>query len=423
MVVMYGSTRNVAMLGVAMFFTGVAYNTAGFVVEPVVEAASHRLNIHPHAGYYSLSVVYAVFTLGNFIATPLVDILTPKWAMCLATSGYIAYCLSFLWLNTYLLYATSVFVGICASLLWIGQGSYIAQNSTEKNLDRNSAIVLVLTQLALIAGGTFLFSIFEFSVDTNKYSGSMVQIIFLSFAACCIVSTVITAVLPNVNVTVSDKSYFKLLGETTRLMFTADMMLLSVVFAFSGFEMAIWAVVFPTSVAFTKSLLVQSKSILALVSIATGVGQVGAALSFYFVGKKAQSIGRKMIVFFGAFVNSIAFILIWASLPSEASLRTTEASGPLIEPRIWISLIVGLMLGVADTVWCQQIVTIICEKFPLQATSAFAIFRFVQTALTSCVMYGSTVVSLSYQMAVGIVGCVAACVAFSIVERRTPESS
>ncbi|EYC17430.1 hypothetical protein Y032_0030g2045 [Ancylostoma ceylanicum] len=82
------STVNIIQLGMGFFFNFFAFNSQGFIEEPVIESSASRQNINVHAGYYSLSIIYAVFTIANFVAAPVVDILTPKWAM---TAGALCY--------------------------------------------------------------------------------------------------------------------------------------------------------------------------------------------------------------------------------------------------------------------------------------------------------------------------------------------
>ena len=65
--------------------------------------------------YCSQAIIYAVFTLCNFIAAPIVNIITAKWAMVLGAICYCIFLASFLILQEWLLYCTSAIIGFGAA--------------------------------------------------------------------------------------------------------------------------------------------------------------------------------------------------------------------------------------------------------------------------------------------------------------------
>ncbi|PIO77341.1 hypothetical protein TELCIR_00527, partial [Teladorsagia circumcincta] len=85
------SLFNVLQLGLGFFLNFFAFNSQGFIEEPVIESFAGRKNINKHAGYYSLSIIYAVFTVSNIVAAPIVKLLTPKWAMTVAALCYASF--------------------------------------------------------------------------------------------------------------------------------------------------------------------------------------------------------------------------------------------------------------------------------------------------------------------------------------------
>lgn len=63
--------------------------------------------------------------------------------------GGIAYCLfiiSFLFPQTWLLYAVSAVVGVGAAVIWTGQGNFLSRCSDSTNISRNSGIFWALLQ-------------------------------------------------------------------------------------------------------------------------------------------------------------------------------------------------------------------------------------------------------------------------------------
>lgn len=64
---------------------------SGMIEESVVESVSLDGSITKYAGYYSLAIIYAFYTLGNLTAAQIVDTLTPKWAMCIGALCYASF--------------------------------------------------------------------------------------------------------------------------------------------------------------------------------------------------------------------------------------------------------------------------------------------------------------------------------------------
>ncbi|KAK5982042.1 hypothetical protein GCK32_017192, partial [Trichostrongylus colubriformis] len=146
-----GGTRssflfNVLQLGLGFFFNFFAFNSQGFIEEPVIESFGNRRNINKHAGYYSLSIIYAVFTVSNIVAAPIVKLLTPKWAMTVGVLCYASFQAGFLNVNEIYLYISSAVLGFGAAILWTGQGTYLSQNSTPTTSARNSALLWALSE-------------------------------------------------------------------------------------------------------------------------------------------------------------------------------------------------------------------------------------------------------------------------------------
>ncbi|KAF1755424.1 hypothetical protein GCK72_021993 [Caenorhabditis remanei] len=81
-------TQNVVQLACGFFINFVAFNTQGFIEESVIDSVSRDGSINKHAGYYSLAIIYAFYTVGNLTAAQMVDVLTPKWAMCIGALCY-----------------------------------------------------------------------------------------------------------------------------------------------------------------------------------------------------------------------------------------------------------------------------------------------------------------------------------------------
>ena len=93
-------TLNVVQLGCGFFLVFFAFNSAGFIEQTVIATLSKDRPIGKHAGYnrlaihrgncsvvsnliFSLAIIYAVFTLSNFVAAPIVHKIGARYALVL----------------------------------------------------------------------------------------------------------------------------------------------------------------------------------------------------------------------------------------------------------------------------------------------------------------------------------------------------
>ncbi|CAD6192317.1 unnamed protein product [Caenorhabditis auriculariae] len=667
------STRNIIFLGISFFSVGIALNTAAFIIEPAVEASSNSTGINPHAGYYCMSVMYATYTVSTIVATPLVDILQPKWALFLAAVGYSIFYGSIMWVNEMLLYLDGVILGACSAckrvaqdelltvmqgirkntaqqyildgtgcyrfklnetsvekhqtlrcpptksdpkflktsrrtpsyeqfigpqrhknerlqfarsnmatdwnkiifsdekkfnldgpdgyahywrdlrkdpmyfskrnfgggslmvwaafcgngtvalsffgtrtnsqdyqqllaqhllpslrrrrranmiyqqdnasvhasnstlawfaaknvvlldwpacspdlnpvenlwsvlvrrvyanakqyttvnglkrairaewdVLWTGQGTYVAQNSNVKTVDRNSSIVLVFGQTALIFGGAFMYILISNSSHDNLFASEQSKILFTTFGACSFLSAILFAFMPtSKEAECKKKGYITILGDMFKLFTTPNMLLLCVSFAYNGLQIGFWMIVYPTAITFTKTLVRDTKTVIALVSMSTGVGEVVAALAFTFLGARIQKIGRLSMFYTGMAIHLVCFALIFLSLPSEATLRPTHSTDTYITPTMPLVVFIAFLLGVADIFWYQQTMAFVCDAYPHQETPAFALSRFLQAGMSGTVMFYSSKITLDYQMMIAASLSLTACITFGVLQRN-----
>uniref|UniRef100_A0A1I7XGB1 UNC93-like protein MFSD11 n=1 Tax=Heterorhabditis bacteriophora TaxID=37862 RepID=A0A1I7XGB1_HETBA len=387
------ATLNVLQLGLGFFVNFLAFNSQGFIEEPVIESVANRGIINKHAGYYSLSIIYAVFTLANFVAAPIVDVLRPKWAMVTGALCYTAF----------------------------------QVNCNEHTTRRNSALLWGLAEGSLAGGGLFLFFVFNQTNTSDNITDGTVHLMYTVFTALSLMAAVIFAFLrtpPKLSAKPQNKIlYGELMTSTFRLMFTKKMIMLSFVFAYTGIEQSFWTGIYPTCISFTKRLGSNTNSLVALNSIATGVGQVTAGLLFGILGNRTRKIGRDSIVLFGTTIHLAVFAAIYINFPIEASLKKTDAIGGLMEPNVAVALICGCFLGFGDACWNTQIYSLLCDTYPNKSSQAFALFKFYQSALSCAAFYYSSLIELPWHLAILVISSLVASVAFFGVERIRKENS
>ncbi|KAH7697892.1 Ion channel regulatory protein [Aphelenchoides avenae] len=142
----HSHTFNVTQLGIAFFFVFFAFNSQGFIEQTVVDTYASRGLISKHAGYYSLAIIYFVFTFANFFAAPIVGKLKAKWSMVVGALTYGIFQAGFLFLNEPFLYISSALMGIGAAVIWTAQGKYLSLNSSEETAGKHSGIFWAISQ-------------------------------------------------------------------------------------------------------------------------------------------------------------------------------------------------------------------------------------------------------------------------------------
>ncbi|CAJ0579096.1 unnamed protein product, partial [Mesorhabditis spiculigera] len=421
-------TANVIQLGVGFFFIFFAFNGQGFIEQPVINSVSKRGDVNEHAGYYSLAIIYGVFTFANFVAAPIVNTISAKWAMVLGGAFYAAFQAGFLKVNQTYLYVSSAGLGFGAAIIWTGQGNYLAKNCDERTNSRNSAMLWSIMESCIVASGIFLFAVFHSEKTTDNIADSTVRLLYIVFTILNIVGLVIIGLLrtPTLRVEDVDKpkvGYATLMGSTFRLMFTNKMLLLALAFAYTGIEQSFWTGVYPTCISYTLKLGDNTNSMLALTAICEGLGHIVAGGAFGILGARTKSLRRDSIVLLGTVVHLICFAGVYINIPKDAPIKQTNDTGGLIDPQLWIALVCGFLLAFGDACWNTQIYSLLVDVYSEKSSEAFALFKFYQSALSCAAFFYGSALQLQWHLAILVVMSLFATIAFFAVERQNPQQS
>ncbi|CCD63655.1 UNC93-like protein MFSD11 [Caenorhabditis elegans] len=413
------ATRNICQLGSVFFFNFFSFFTLSALSQTIVESVAEEKGINRHAGYYSAFLTYLVFTFGHFVATPIVEIITPKWSIVSGLVGYAMFEAAFLWMNEYFLYFSAACAGFSGSLLWTGQFDYLAQNSQPHTLDRNSSNLWGLSQTSLIFGGAYLLILYRFQTG-NEFEMPLIRLVVGSFFICTLVSIAIGLFLPQPAFKVEKYkiAYFKHLSEIVKISFDRNLMLLFFMFLYTGLELSFFSAVFPTMVSFTKSLG-NTRDLNAISSIFVGIGNVSGCFALSVLGSRVREFGRKKMVLLGSILHMTCFLLTFLMFPDESPLKPTEALGYIL-PSPYIILVCGFLLGVGDTIFNQQCYTILSDIYDHdKRIEAFAVYRFYQSAASCVAMFYSAHALLRTHVIILSMFCVIATATFFGV--RVPE--
>ena len=433
--------RAIIHLGLAFMVIFSAFNCQGFVEISYLRGIANERpssGISEKSGYYSLAIVYLVFTISNLFAPPIIHVLGSKWAMVVGGSTYVLFMLGFLYLFATGLYLLSALAGFGAAILWTGQGAYMVAWSRVDTVTRNSGVTWALLQCCLLFGGLFFFGTLISSSLVSSF-----RLLYLVFSCLCAAGVIFLALLPrapSVN-EISDDDEANLVGNesierarnthfsslsnlwtwkdefrnTMRLFATRRMLLLSVVFLFSGFELTFFSSVYSTCLISFEALKDEQGIIIAYNAFLLGVGQILGGLLFGVFSRRKFLSGRNSVIVIATISHLTAFFLIFLNIPMKAPLHKTAEHG-YIAPSYTIALVCSFLLGFADSCWNTQIYSLLGCLYSINSSNAFALFKFFQSLAASISFFYGSSLLLHWQLGIMAIFAVIAALGFFPVE-------
>ncbi|XP_073245430.1 UNC93-like protein MFSD11 isoform X3 [Porites lutea] len=385
---------NVLVMGFAFMFIFTAFQTTS-MIEPTV-LQKYRNSTDPEKrinGYVSLGIIYSVFTVANWLAPSFVGLFGPRVSMIVGGICYALFIASLIEPRAWSLYLGSIIIGYGASIIWTGQGNFLTINSTPDTISRNSGIFWALLQCSLLFGNMYVY--FQFKGEETAISDSVRRTVYTVFTTVCGLGICLLFLLrkPRDMIPVSrdeqdrelsqnirDEQDMDLISQNIRrpnsvnstrrtaleslkiavkLFFTKDMLLLSLCFAYTGFELTFFSGVYGTCVGNTL-LFHNSKRQIGLVGMLIGCGEITGGLVFGIFGKRSNKFGREPIVLFGMIVHWICFVLIFLNLPDISPIQavtTADDYNVFSKPSLPVAILCGFLLGLGDSSFNTQSLT------------------------------------------------------------------
>jgi len=419
---------SVLMLGLCFMLVFTAFQTQGNMQQAVINSIHKEDPSFNGSGYISLAVVYAVFALANWIAPSILLFLGPKITMFLGAVTYVLFVASFLWPQTWLLYLMSSIVGLGAAIIWTAQGNYLTLASDSTTMTRNSGIFWAMLQSSMVFGNIFVYFKFR-GQDTIDAQTRLLVYIVLSVV--CASGTLMMLILPRVSKKIEPgqeevprgplhEEFFK----SVRLFKTRNMLLLSVTFLYTGFELSFFSGVYSTCLSFTLRFP-DPKMLVGLSGICIGCGEILGGAFFGIFGKHTIKFGRDPIVMLGYIIHMVCFYLIFLNIPNEAPLQETDDANymPSGFPIEWLALFCSFLLGLGDACYNTQIFSMLGSVYSDNSGPAFALFKFTQSLSAACAFFYSSATPLHVQLGILVVFATLGTCTFCIVEwanQRSP---
>ncbi|XP_065066006.1 UNC93-like protein MFSD11 [Rhopilema esculentum] len=451
---------NVIVLGLCFMFVFTAFQTSSNVQTPVLNSiVRDGKKIFDGKGYTSLSIIYAVFSVANFIAPPIVSVVGPRVALLLSGLTYCIFIGSLIYPFVWSLYLASVIVGFGAAVIWTAQGNFLTINSNHETMGRNSGIFWALLQCSLLFGNMFVYFYLNGKSDISAKEG---RTIFTVLSSCCFAGTLCFLFLrkapgqsqednqntndptpryeekpllqdemsPSYDSTsttatrTDDEQFgssprltpFQIFVRSFQMLATKNMAFISVTTAYTGFELTFFSGVYGTSVANT-GLLKNNKQQLGLVGMLIGIGEITGGLIFGIFGKRTNKYGRDPIVLLGFVIHMVTFFLILLNIPDHAPIGQTMDDTHL-HNNIHIISLCAYMLGFGDSCFNTQIYSLLGSMYSEDSASAFALFKFVQSVAAAIAFGYALATPLKWQLLVLVVTGVLGTISFFAVERN-----
>nr|XP_013002533.1 UNC93-like protein MFSD11 isoform X1 [Cavia porcellus] len=430
---------NIIILGVAFMFMFTAFQTCGNVAQTVIRSLNST-DFHG-SGYTSMAIIYGVFSASNLITPSVVAIVGPQLSMFASGLFYSMYIAVFIQPFAWSFYTASVFIGIAAAVLWTAQGNCLTINSDEYTIGRNSGIFWALLQSSLFFGNLYIYFAWQ---GKTQISESDRRTVFIALTVISLVGTVLFFLIRKpdpTNVLGEDESsddqdleihesaqnnmtkavdaftsalrlsFFVCPGQTPpqtekslKLCVTKEMLLLSITTAYTGLELTFFSGVYGTCIGAINKFGTEEKSLIGLSGIFIGIGEILGGSLFGLLSKN-NHFGRNPVVLLGILVHFVAFYLIFLNMPGDAPIAPVEGtdSSAYIRPSKEVAILCSFLLGLGDSCFNTQLLSILGFLYSEDSAPAFAIFKFVQSICAAVAFFYSNYLLLHWQLLVMVV--------------------
>lgn len=418
---------NIIILGFGFMFMFTAFQTCGNIEQTVIK--SFNSSEFHGSGYTSMSIIYGVFSASNLIAPSVVTVVGPQLSMFFSGLLYSGYIAMFIHPYTWSFYTASVLVGIGAAVLWTAQGNVLAINSTDSTIGRNSGIFWALLQFSLFFGNLYIYCAWhghDHITDKDR------QTVFISLTVISLVGCFLFFLIrkpdpesspANSEVTESllePESMESSTASSTppglcsqaldafikacKMFVSKEMLLLSVSIGYTGLELTFYSGVYGTCIGAMTRFGQDAKSLIGISGICIGIGEILGGGVFGLLNKNNR-FGRNPVVLLGLITHYVAFYLIFLNIASDAPIAP-EAGTDLqsyISPNVGVALLCSFLLGLGDSCFNTQLLSIIGFLFRENSAPAFAVFKFIQSITAAVAFYYSNYLLLHWQLLILVI--------------------
>nr|XP_057905607.1 UNC93-like protein MFSD11 [Doryrhamphus excisus] len=435
---------NIIILGLGFMLMFTAFQTCGNIEQTVLKSFNST-SFHA-SGYTSMAIIYGVFSASNLLAPSVVAVVGPQLSMFFSGLLYSGYIAMFVYPYTWSFYTASVLVGMAAAVLWTAQGNVLTINSTDQTIGRNSGVFWALLQFSLLFGNLYIFLAWHGHVHISDKDR---QTVFISLTVISLVGCFLFFLIrkPNpdaegdpghpseaLQVESSDSALrspgsdlcrqaVDAFVQACKLLATKEMLLLSCSIAYTGLELTFYSGVYGTCIGAMTRFGQDAKSLIGISGICIGLGEILGGGVFGMLDK-CNRFGRNPVVLLGLVTHYVAFYLIFLNIANDAPLAPEEGTHlrAFMEPSVGVALLCSFLLGVGDSCFNTQLLSIIGFTFRDNSAPAFAIFKFIQSILAALAFFYSNFLLLHWQLLILVLVGLLGTLTFFTAERLAQAS-
>ncbi|KAK3520760.1 hypothetical protein QTP70_032333 [Hemibagrus guttatus] len=432
------SLLNIIVLGLGFMLMFTAFQTCGNIEQTVIKSFNST-EFHG-SGYTSMAIIYGVFSASNLIAPSVVAVIGPQLSLFFSGLIYSGYIAMFIHPFTWSFYTASVLVGIAAAVLWTAQGNLLTINSSDSSIGRNSGIFWALLQFSLFFGNLYIYVAWHGKVHISDKDR---QTVFISLTIISLVGNFLFFLIQRTETEIvpSDRSESPLPADASesdsvvigpqglgaqalmafkksiQLAMTKEMLLLSISIAYTGLELTFYSGVYGTCIGAMTRFGDDAKSLIGLAGIFIGVGEILGGSVFGMLNQCNQ-YGRNPVVLLGLITHILAFYLIFLNIASDAPLAPEEGTQlqGFIPPSKELALFCSFLLGLGDSCFNTQLLSIVGFLFHDDSAPAFAVFKFVQSIAAALAFFYSNYLQLYWQLLIMVLVGFAGTLSFFVAE-------
>ncbi|XP_016419353.1 UNC93-like protein MFSD11 [Sinocyclocheilus rhinocerous] len=383
---------NIIILGLGFMVMFTAFGTCGNIEQTVIKSFNST-EFHG-SGYTSMAIIYAVFSASNLIAPSVIAVIGPQLSLFFSGLVYSGYIAVFIHPYTSSFYTLSVLLGIAAAVLWTAQGNLLTINSKDSTIGRNSGIFWALMQFSLFFGNLYIY----FAWRGKSHITSLELTFYSGVYGTCLGA-----------MTQFGHDAKGLIGLSGILIGVGEIL---------GLELTFYSGVYGTCLGAMTQFGHDAKGLIGLSGILIGVGEILGGGVFGILDK-CNRFGRNPVVFLGLFTHIVAFYLIFLNIASDAPVAPEEGTQmqAFIQPSVTVALICSFLLGLGDSCFNTQLISIVGFLFRDDSASAFAVFKFVQSITAAVAFFYSNYLLLHWQLLIMVLVGFLGTITFFVVER------
>uniref|UniRef100_A0A4W4HBU5 UNC93-like protein MFSD11 n=1 Tax=Electrophorus electricus TaxID=8005 RepID=A0A4W4HBU5_ELEEL len=394
---------NIFILGFGFMFMFAAFQTCGNIEQTVIKSFNST-EFHG-SGYTSMAIIYGVFSASNLIAPSVVAVIGPQLSLFFSGLVYSGYIAMFIHPFTWSFYTASVLVGIAAAVLWTAQGNLLTINSTDSTIGRNSGIFWALLQFSLFFGNLYIYVAWHGKAHITDEDRQRVFILLTvislvgSFLFFLIQRTEPESTSSEVTESLLPKEVCESNSVYVICLFCE---LCHDTFLSVGLELTFYSGVYGTCIGAMTLFGDNAKSLIGLSGIFIGIGEILGG-SIFGMLNQFNRFGRNPVVLLGLFTHFLAFFLIFLNIASDAPLAPEEGTNlqGFITPNV--ALLCSFLLGLGDSCFNTQLLSIVGFIFRDDSAPAFAVFKFAQSITAALAFFYSNYLLLQWQLLIMVV--------------------